>query len=106
VTGAGGAAGMVPFDIARSEAPAVAGGATTAIVNCGGFASSALGAVLIGALIGGGSPAAEHYQHAMLPVLAIAAVGLAGSARLARRRRRCHASAGMTASPYAASVAS
>jgi MFS family permease len=87
-TGAGGAASMVAFEIARAEAPAVAAGSATAIVNCGGFLSASIGAVLIGLLVGAGSDQATHYQHAMLPVLAIAAIGLAGSARLAGRRRR------------------
>jgi predicted MFS family arabinose efflux permease len=100
--GAGAAGSMVPFDIARSEAPAVAAGSATAIVNCGGFLSASIGAVLVGALIGAGTPSPAHYQHAMLPVLAIAAIGLAGSARLAVRRERAAARAA-AAAPAAAS---
>lgn len=89
--GAGGAASMVLFEIGRSEAPAVAAGSVTAIVNCGGFLSASIGAVVIGALIGDGPASPADYQHAMLPILAIAAIGLLGSARLARRRRRAAA---------------
>jgi predicted MFS family arabinose efflux permease len=104
--GAAAAGSMIPFDIARSEAPAVAAGSATAIVNCGGFLSASVGAILIGLLVGQGSPDPVHYQHAMLPILAIAATGLAGSTRLARRRRRAQLTARMTAAPYASSVAS
>jgi predicted MFS family arabinose efflux permease len=88
LTGAGSAGSMIAFDVARAEAPAVASGSATAIVNCGGFLSASVGAVLIGLLVGGGSADPAHYQHAMLPVLGIAAIGLAGSARLAHRRAR------------------
>jgi hypothetical protein len=93
LTGAGSAGSMIAFDVARAEAPAVASGSATAIVNCGGFLSASVGAVLIGRLVGAGSPDPAHYQHAMLPVLVIAAVGLAGSARHAHRRNRCAATA-------------
>lgn len=80
---AGGA--MLAFEIARREAPPVATGSAGALVNCGGFSAAVLGSLAIGALIGpgGGSPTAT--QHAMLPVLLCAAIGLVGSAWLNRR---------------------
>jgi predicted MFS family arabinose efflux permease len=86
--GAGSAGSMIAFDVARAEAPAVASGSATAIVNCGGFLSASVGAILIGRLVGQGSPDPAHYQHAMLPVLLIALIGLAGSARHAHRRNQ------------------
>jgi predicted MFS family arabinose efflux permease len=115
-TGAGGAASTVAFEIARAEAPAVASGSAAAVVNCGGFLSASVGALLIGQLVGDGSTDPAHYQHAMLPVLAIAASGLAGTAYLAARRgarpatiaaptqptqptQACQATAGITLSP-------
>jgi predicted MFS family arabinose efflux permease len=79
---------MVAFDIARSEAPPIAAGSAAALVNCGGFAAAAAGAAVVGALIGSGSADAGHYARAMLPVLAIAVVGLLQCARFTRLRAR------------------
>jgi MFS family permease len=97
LVGAGSAGSMIAFDVARAEAPAVASGSATAIVNCGGFLSASVGAVLIGRLVGAGSPDAAHYQHAMLPILLIAVIGFAGSARHAHRRHRRARAAANTA---------
>ena len=86
VTGAAAGASMLAFEIARREAPPVAAGSATALVNCGGFSGAVLGALAVGALLGvGDGPAAT--QHAMAPVLVAAAVGAAGSLRHARRDR-------------------
>jgi MFS family permease len=91
--GLGGSGSIGAFDIARREAPEAAKGAAIALVNCGGFLSAAIGAWLVGLLLGdAASPA--RYRTAVLGVVLIAAViGTIQSARLARRRRIEHATA-------------
>ncbi|WP_320670648.1 MFS transporter [Patulibacter defluvii] len=92
LTGIAGGGAMMAFEIARRDAPPVAAGATGALVNCGGFLAAPLGALAIGPLIGAaGSPVAV--QHAMVPVLVVAAIGTLGCARMAWRRRPAAAGA-------------
>jgi sugar phosphate permease len=87
ILGAGGAASIAAFDIARREAPAHASGAAIALVNCGGFISAAVGAWVVGLLLPA-EPTGAAYAHAALLVpAAIGAVATLGSARLAGRRR-------------------
>lgn len=73
---AGGA--MLAFEIARRASPTAASGSAGALVNCGGFSAAVVGSLVVGHLIGDGGLGASATQHAMLPVLAFAALGLAG----------------------------
>jgi cyanate permease len=85
--GLGGAGSIGAFDIARREAPEAAKGAAIALVNCGGFLSAAIGAWVVGLLLGGDA-SGVRYRDAVLGVLLVVAfVGTTQSARLARRRR-------------------
>ncbi|MGX6448553.1 MFS transporter [Patulibacter sp. S7RM1-6] len=85
VTGTGAGASMLGFEIARRAAPAAASGSAAALVNCGGFSASVVAALVVGRLIGDGTGSASATQHAMLPVLAAAVLGLVGSAYYGRR---------------------
>jgi predicted MFS family arabinose efflux permease len=78
------AASVTCFDIARRATPRAEVGITVAIVNSGGFTAAALGSAVIGVWLGG-DPSATRFEDAVLGVmLAITAIGFAGSARLAR----------------------
>jgi MFS family permease len=82
--GVNAAASVSCFDIARRATPHAEVGITVAIVNSGGFTAAALGSALIGIWLGG-DPSAGRFEQAVLVVmLAITAVGFAGSTRLAR----------------------
>jgi cyanate permease len=87
VLGAGGAASIAAFDIARREAPAHASGAAIALVNCGGFISAAVGAWVVGLLLPDAAGPVAYAHATLLVPAAIGALATAGSARLARRRR-------------------
>jgi predicted MFS family arabinose efflux permease len=87
VLGAGGAASIAAFDIARREAPAHASGAAIALVNCGGFISAAVGAWVVGLLLPDVAGPVAYAHAALLVPAAIGATATVGSARLARRRR-------------------
>ncbi len=86
VLGAGGAASIAAFDIARREAPANASGAAIALVNCGGFISAALGAWVVGRLLPEAAGPVAYAHATLLVPAAIGAAATLGSARLARRR--------------------
>ncbi|WP_051470914.1 MFS transporter [Patulibacter minatonensis] len=78
VTGFAAGGAMLAFEIARRAAPAAASASAGALVNCGGFSAAVIGSLLIGRLLGDGDHGAVATQHAMLPVLAFAAIGLIG----------------------------
>lgn len=84
--GAAAPGGMVAFDVARRANPPHAVGAANGIVNCGGFLGAVVCLELVGLLLGGGTPSASRFQHALLPMLGLSALGLARSARLAGYR--------------------
>lgn len=73
---AGGA--MLAFEIARRAAPTRATASAGALVNCGGFSAAVIGSLVIGQLLGDGGRGVSATQHAMLPVLAFAAIGFVG----------------------------
>jgi fucose permease len=77
VTGLAAGGSMLAFEIARRAAPPAASASAGALVNCGGFSAAVIGSLLIGHLVGD-DPGAVAMQHAMLPVLAFAAIGLIG----------------------------
>jgi MFS family permease len=83
LTGVGAGASMIGFELARRAAPPAASGAAAALVNCGGFSASVVAALVIGRFIGDGGASAT--QHAMLPILAAALLGLGGSVFYGRR---------------------
>jgi hypothetical protein len=62
---------------ARRPAPPAATASAGAHVNSGGFSAAVNGSLRIGHLVGD-DPGAVAMQHAMLPVLAFAAIGLIG----------------------------
>jgi MFS family permease len=78
ITGIGAGGSMLAFEIARRAAPPAASGSAGALVNCGGFSAAVVGSLVIGQLLGDGGRGAVATQHAMLPVLLFAAVGLVG----------------------------
>jgi predicted MFS family arabinose efflux permease len=85
VTGIGAGGSMLAFEIARRAAPSASSGSAAALVNCGGFSAAVIGSLVIGHVLGDGHHGAVTTQHAMLPVLACAALGLLGG--LATRDR-------------------
>lgn len=85
LTGVGAGASMIGFELARRAAPPAASGAAAALVNCGGFSASVVAALVIGRFIGDGDGGASATQHAMLPILAAAVLGLAGSVYYGRQ---------------------
>jgi hypothetical protein len=78
VTGIGAGGSMLAFEIARRASPPAASGSAGALVNCGGFSAAVVGSLVIGRLLGDGGHGAVATQHAMLPVLLFAAIGLLG----------------------------
>ncbi|MEV4421915.1 MFS transporter [Patulibacter sp. NPDC049589] len=85
VTGIGAGGSMLAFEISRRTAPSSATGSAAALVNCGGFSAAVVGSLVIGRFLGDGGNGAVATQHAMLPVLVIALLGLLGG--LATRDR-------------------
>ena len=80
VTGFGAGGAMLAFEISRRAAPSASSGSAAALVNCGGFSAAVVGSLLIGRLLDAGDGGPVATQHALLPVLAIAAIGLVGGA--------------------------
>ncbi|MDO9409607.1 nitrate/nitrite transporter [Patulibacter sp.] len=78
VTGVSAGGSMLAFEIARRASPPSASASAGALVNCGGFSAAVVGSLVIGRLLGDGDQGAVATQHAMLPVLAFAAIGLVG----------------------------
>jgi predicted MFS family arabinose efflux permease len=72
------------FDIARRSTPREAVGMTVALVNCGGFTAAALGSAVIGLWLGGDPSPARFEQAVLVVLLAMTAIGFAGSTRLTR----------------------
>jgi hypothetical protein len=70
LSGVSGAASMLAFDLARDGAPS-AGGSASGIVNIGGFGATVVAQAAIGLLVS----ANLGYRVALLPLLAIMAVG-------------------------------
>ncbi|CAB4901723.1 unannotated protein [freshwater metagenome] len=88
VTGTCAGGSMLAFEVARRASPAAASGAAGALVNCGGFSAAVIGSLVIGHFLGDGDRGAVATQHAMLPVLAFAAIGLVGGALTTDRGTR------------------
>lgn len=87
VTGIGGAAGLLAFDIARAANPAHRGGAVSGIVNVGGFGLAVSAQLAIGAAlrITGGD-----LGRALWPMVVLGALALATATRLSRRTPGVH----------------
>jgi MFS family permease len=76
------AASVSCFDIARRSTPRGEVGITVGLVNCGGFTAAALGSIVIGLWLGGDPDAARFEQAVLGVMLAVTALGFAGSTRL------------------------
>lgn len=89
ISGAGAAGGMVAFALGRRENPPEAGGAATAIVNCGGFSAAIVSLEIAGLVLGGdATPDAERFRVALAPMLLLSAIALVRCVQLSRRRER------------------
>ena len=75
VTGVGGAAAMLAFDIAREGNPAHTAGSATGLANTGGFSAAVLTQLVVGWIMGLGP--AHGLQTALLPMLGLLVVALA-----------------------------
>jgi MFS family permease len=94
VAGAAAAGGMVAFALGRRENPPAAGGAATAIVNCGGFSAGIVALELAGLVLGGdGTPDANRFKLALAPMVALSAIALVRCVQLSRQRERALATA-------------
>lgn len=78
LTGVSAGGAMLAFEIARRASPSRATASAGALVNCGGFSAAVIGSLVIGRLLGDGGRDVSATQHAMLPVLAFATIGLIG----------------------------
>ncbi len=89
IAGAAAAGGMVAFALGRRENPPEAGGAATAIVNCGGFSAAIVALEVAGLVLGGdGTPDAGQFKVALAPMVLLSAIALVRCAQLSRQRER------------------
>ncbi|MDO8210780.1 MFS transporter [Conexibacter sp. CPCC 206217] len=103
IVGAGAAGGMVAFALGRRETPSEAGGAATAIVNCGGFSAAIVALELAGLLLGGDTaPDAERFRIALAPMLVLSSFAFVRCLRLSRQRERAADAADAAANAAAA----
>jgi MFS family permease len=104
--GAGAAGGMIAFALGRRENPPEAGGAATAIVNCGGFSMAIVSLELAGLLLAGDTtPDAARFRIALAPMLLISAVAFVRCVQLSRQRERAADAAAAAAQTAAAGPA-
>jgi MFS family permease len=105
--GAGAAGGMVAFALGRRENPPEAGGAATALVNCGGFSAAIVALELAGLVLGGdATPSADRFRIALAPMLLLSAFAFVRCLRLSRERERIAARAAIPAEPPLAAASS
>lgn len=78
LTGVNAGGSMLAFEIARRTSPSRSTGSAAALVNLGGFSAAVIGSLVIGRLLGDGRHDAVATQHAMLPIVVFAALGLLG----------------------------
>jgi MFS family permease len=89
VTGMGGSASVIAFDLAREANPPERGGAATGVVNIGGFACAVFGDLAIGwvlTAVGHGGRDALGYRPALAVVPVLITLGLVQFWRLGHRR--------------------
>jgi predicted MFS family arabinose efflux permease len=78
VSAAGSATSMLAFDMARADSPPSYGGTATGLANCGGFLAAGVASLGVGVVLDAlGAPTAAHYRVALVPVVALVALGTA-----------------------------